>query len=206
MKIILDNTGKKYNRDWIFKGISTEFNSNDSIVVSGSNGSGKSTLLKLISGFETPSEGSIHYSEEKKISSDNIYQKVAYTSPYIGVFEDYTIEELLGFYRKFKPMKNDLSLDEFIDTIELNKAKEKTLKQFSSGMKQRVKLGLSILSNSPILLLDEPTSNLDKNAISWYQNLIQNNLENRIVVVASNNQKEESFFCNRSIKIEDYKH
>ena len=72
-------------------------------------------------------------------------------------------------------------------------------------MKQRVKLGLAILSDTPILLLDEPTSNLDSNAILWYQNLIQKNLENRITFVASNNQKDESFFCEREIKIEDYK-
>ena len=72
-------------------------------------------------------------------------------------------------------------------------------------MKQRVKLGLSILADSEILLLDEPTSNLDEKAIQWYKDLIQHYLENRIVIVASNNQKDESFFCNQEIKIEDYK-
>jgi ABC-type multidrug transport system ATPase subunit len=205
MKINLENTGKKYNRDWIFRGITTQISLNDSIVISGSNGSGKSTFLKMISGFETPTEGEISYSENKEIPVEKIYKKVAYTSPYIGVFEEYTIEELLKFYSTLKPLKNNIKFDQFIETIELTHTKNKAIKHFSSGMKQRVKLGLSILSDSPILLLDEPTSNLDKNAILWYQNLVQKNLNNRIVIIASNNQKEESFFCTKSIDIEEFK-
>lgn len=205
MKITLENTGKKYNREWIFRDLSLEINSTSSIVVTGSNGSGKSTLLKMVSGFETPTQGKIIYQKEQIISSEKIYQEVAYTSPYIGVFEEYTIEELLKFYSKLKPLKAGIDYPEFLEIIELEKAKNKAIKHFSSGMKQRVKLGLSILSQANILLLDEPTSNLDNNAILWYQKLIQSNLENRIVVVASNNQKDESFFCEKEIKMEDYK-
>ncbi len=205
MKIKLENTGKKYNRDWIFRGITSEISLNASIAISGSNGSGKSTFLKMISGFETPTEGKIYYSESQEISSEKIYQKVAYTSPYIGIFEDYTIQELLQFYSKLKPLKDHIEFKDFIEVIELKHAKNKAIKHFSSGMKQRVKLGLSILSDCPILLLDEPTSNLDKQAITWYQNLIQKNLDNRIVIVASNNQKDETFFCNQTIDIEEYK-
>lgn len=205
MKITLENTGKKYNKEWIFKNLNLEFNSPSTYVISGANGSGKSTLLKVISGFETPSKGEINYEDSKPISVEKIYQNVAYTSPYISVFEDYTIKELFSFYTKLKPLKDNISYQDFIEIIDLKNTKDKEIKNFSSGMKQRVKLGLAILSDCPILLLDEPTSNLDANAIKWYQNLIQNNLENRIVFVASNNQKDESFFCENEIKIEDYK-
>ena len=205
MKITLENTGKKYNKEWIFKNLNLEITSPSSTVISGSNGSGKSTLLKVLSGFETPSKGVISYEDHSPISAEKIYKHVAYTSPYISVFEEYTIEELVSFYSKLKPLKNDISYSDFIEIIELKNTKEKAIKHFSSGMKQRVKLGLAILSDCPILLLDEPTSNLDANAIKWYQNLIQNNLENRIIFVASNNQKDESFFCQNEIKIEDYK-
>lgn len=205
MKITLNNTGKKYNREWIFSGLNLELSTTSSYVISGSNGSGKSTLLKVISGFETPSKGTIYYQDTSPIPSDKIYTKVAYTSPYISVFEEYTIRELVSFYSKLKPLKGNLSYEEFITLIELDHAKEKAIKHFSSGMKQRVKLGLAILSDVPILLLDEPTSNLDRNAINWYQNLIKNNLKDRIVLVASNNQQDESFFCEHEINIEDYK-
>ncbi len=208
MKITLENTGKKYNREWIFRNLSIEIKSPSTFVITGGNGSGKSTLLKTISGFETPSEGKIIYQNYKVkhiVSPEHIYKQVSYAAPYIDVFEDYTIQELFKFYSQLKPLKNGVNYKEFISIIELEKAKNKAIKNFSSGMKQRVKLGLAILSETPILLLDEPTSNLDKKAIDWYQNLVKSNLENRIVFVASNNQKDESFFCESEINIENYK-
>jgi ABC-type multidrug transport system ATPase subunit len=205
LKITLENTGKKYNREWIFKNLSLEIKSPASFVITGGNGSGKSTLLKSISGFETPSEGNITYLVDKEISSEQIYKQVSYAAPYIGVFEEYTIKELFQFYSKLKPFKNGIDYNEFLSIIELEKAKNKAIMNFSSGMKQRVKLGLSILSDTTILLLDEPTSNLDSNGIKWYKSLIANNLEDRIVLVASNNQKDESFFCQNELKIEEYK-
>ena len=205
MKISLDNTGKKYNREWIFRKLSTELSLNDSLAITGSNGSGKSTFLKMISGFESPTEGSIRYEDSRLIPLDKIYRQVTYTSPYIGIFEEYTMEELLKFYTALKPLKPGIGVAEFIEIIELNHAQNKAIKHFSSGMKQRVKLGLSILSETPILLLDEPTSNLDKKAVKWYQRIIQDHLNDRIVVVASNNLEEESFFCTKSIDIENYK-
>jgi len=205
VKITIENAGKKYNREWIFRKLSLEITSPSTFVISGSNGSGKSTLLKTISGFETPSEGEIIYSNKKVISPELIYKQVSYAAPYIDVFNVYTIQELFNFYCQLKPLKNDIDYKEFLSIIELENAKQKAIKNFSSGMKQRVKLGLAILSKTPILLLDEPTSNLDRNAIDWYQNLIKNNLEDRIVIVASNNQKDESFFCDKEINIEEYK-
>lgn len=206
MQISLNNIGKKFNREWIFKNLSFEFTTNDYYVILGSNGSGKSTLLKILSGFSSPTKGEINFSiNNKKITPDNIYKEVAYTSPYIDIFEEYNLKETFNFYTKFKSLKDNLAYQDFVSIIGLEKAQNKPLSQFSSGMKQRVKLGLAVLSNCPILLLDEPTSNLDKNAIEWYQNLVKNNIENKIVFVASNAQEAEYFFCNKSITIEKYK-
>lgn len=206
MQISLNNIGKKFNREWIFKNLSFEFTTNDYYVILGSNGSGKSTLLKILSGFSSPTKGEINFSiNNKKITLDNIYKEVAYTSPYIDIFEEYNLKETFNFYTKFKSLKDNLTYQDFVNIIGLEKAQNKPLSQFSSGMKQRVKLGLAVLSNCPILLLDEPTSNLDKNAIEWYQNLVKNNIENKIVFVASNAQEAEYFFCNKSITIEEYK-
>ena len=92
-----------------------------------------------------------------------------------------------------------------MEIIRLSNVKNKPIKDFSSGMKQRIKLGLAILAETEILLLDEPSSNLDKEAIRWYQETIDKYKENRIVFVASNKIEEESFFCNKSINIIDFK-
>ena len=203
-----EKIGKKYNREWIFKGINQEFSSPNSYLVSGSNGAGKSTFLQVISGFKTPSDGKITYHKAKVkhlTPTELIYKEVAYVAPYISVFEEYTMQELISFYTKFKPRKNNMGYTEFVETIELSHAKNKAIKNFSSGMKQRVKLGLAILAETDILLLDEPTSNLDKSAIKWYQNLIKENLDDRLIFVASNDKENEAFFCKNELKIEDYK-
>jgi ABC-type multidrug transport system ATPase subunit len=206
MHISLENIGKKFNREWIFKNLSHEFSLGDYYAILGSNGSGKSTLLKVLSGFSTPSKGTIYFSKKNiKQPIDEIYKDVAYTSPYIDIFEEYNLKETFDFYTKFKPLKGNISYHDFIQLIQLEKSQNKPLRQFSSGMKQRVKLGLAVLSDCPILLLDEPISNLDEKAINWYKDLVRDNIKDKIVFVASNAQETEYFFCNKSINIEVYK-
>lgn len=204
MIITLQNISKKFRKEWIIKELSIQLE-NDAYLIAGPNGSGKSTLLKIISGFLSPTKGSIKYTKNNtEISVNDIYKKVAYSAPYIDVFEEYTLKELFDFYVKFKSLKVS-NFKEFKEIIELNNTKDKEIKNFSSGMRQRVKLGLTILSKTDLLLLDEPTSYLDKEAIKWYQKLILNNINDRVVLVASNAIDDDSFFCKKSIDILDYK-
>ena len=163
MIITCENLGKKYNKEWIFKGITDSYSTNDFCLVQGGNGSGKSTFLKLISGFLTPSAGSVSYNREgTKIVVDTVYKKVAYCAPYIDVFEQYTAFELFQFQSRLKPFIDKIDYTAFMEIIRLSNVKNKPIKDFSSGMKQRIKLGLAILAETEILLLDEPSSNLDK--------------------------------------------
>lgn len=206
MKISCTSLGKKYNREWVFKGINEEYKTGDFCVVLGGNGSGKSTFLKTISAFLTPTKGSVNFTfNEANISPDFVYKQIAYCAPYIDVFEQYTCKELFDFYSPLKPFKTGVDFNKFVEIINLGNIKNKQLKDFSSGMRQRVKLALAVLSDTKILLLDEPTSNLDKEGIDWYQNLIENNKKGRIIFVASNKQDEESFFCNKELLITSYK-
>ncbi len=102
---------------------------------------------------------------------------------------------LVEFFLQFKKLKDGVDVKSFSEIIELEKHNNKQLQHFSSGMRQRVKLGLAILADTPLLLLDEPVSHLDKNAILWYQKLLQNNISNRTLFVASNSQADEIFLC-----------
>ncbi|MEO6904438.1 MAG: ATP-binding cassette domain-containing protein [Bacteroidia bacterium] len=209
MQIQLSNVGKRYNYEWIFRYINQEFISENNYVILGANGSGKSTLLQIIAGSTTTSEGSITYNkdDQKKnsISEDTVYTQLSFAAPYLELFEEFTLFESIVFHAKFKPFFVGLDTAEIINLLEFKKAKNKQLKYFSSGMKQRVRLAFAILSNTPLLLLDEPTSNLDKVAIDWYQNLINIYSANRLIIVASNQQEHEYFICNKQINIEDYK-
>lgn len=205
MKISTQNLGKKFSNEWIFRNLNETFQSGESYTFVGSNGSGKSTLLQVISGYMPHSEGIINYEINNKIITvDNFYKHLIIAAPYLELIEDFTLTELLAFHSKFKPLKNNLSIAEFIEFIELPKAKNKEIKFFSSGMKQRVKLGLAFQSDCEILMLDEPTSNFDSQATNWYLRNVQEYSKNRLLFICSN-QPTEYEFCKNILNIQDYK-
>jgi ABC-type multidrug transport system ATPase subunit len=213
MQIQLTNIGKRYNYEWIFRDITQEYTTGNNYAILGSNGSGKSTLLQVIAGNLIPSEGGIRYtlnhsSKEnhlKIIAVEDIYTQLSFASPYLELLEELTLAESISFHAQFKPFFGELDVKAMLSLMQLEKAKNKQLKYFSSGMKQRVRLALAILSDTPLLLLDEPTSNLDKNAIHWYQQLIQSYSANRLIIVASNQLEYEYPFCNVMLNVEDFK-
>lgn len=204
--INIKNLGKKFNKEWIFRKLDFEIVPNQKLVILGGNGSGKSTLLQVLSGFVTPNEGEIVFTlNDVKIESDKLKNYISFASPYLQVIEDFTLLEMVEHSRLLKPFRHSLSSEEFMKVIDLESAKHKFIKQFSSGMKQRLKLGLAILTDTPILLLDEPVSNLDKNAIAWYKDLIQKHTPDRTVIVCSNAIAEEYFFCDTELDVMRYK-
>ena len=163
MKIELKNVGKRFREDWVFRNLNFSFSINDNYVVLGRNGSGKSTLLQIISGMTLPSEGEVVYSiSGEKLDPVQIYKDTTYAAPYVELFEQLTLNEMLDVHLGFKTFYNDMSKDEFIERLYLEEHKNKQLEVFSSGMKQRVKLGLAIMSQSKLLLMDEPLTNLDE--------------------------------------------
>lgn len=205
MEISLTNIGRRFNRDWIFRGINYNFEQGKSYAVLGRNGSGKSTLLQLIAGSLSPSEGRITVkAKDKLVDDEDLFASLTIAAPYLELIEEFTLSEMIDFHFRFKSYQTGTDKSSLIDLLELNSSKNKALKYFSSGMKQRTKLALAICADTPILLLDEPTSNLDTQAISWYQKLISDFRRNRLVVVCSN-QEHEYQFCENHIQLSDYK-
>lgn len=204
--IDLKNVGKKFRYEWIFKSIHQSFEPQNAYAILGPNGSGKSTFMKILSGHLTPSEGSIDFLYcDKKLDSDNIYKYISYSAPYIELVEEMTLREIIDFHTSFKPLSNGLKNADLIDILGFQKSVDKEVRFFSSGMKQRLKLVMSICADTPILLLDEPTTNLDAQGVEWYQNLVKiYSPQNRLTVVASNIE-HDYIFCNRIINIIDYK-
>lgn len=209
MHISLSNVSKKYSGNWIFKKLNFNFEAGRSFVILGSNGSGKSTLLQIISGALSPSEGEINYNfkDENKTHDKfgELYKYVSIAAPYMELIEEYTLKELIHFHREFKPFVKELNTEDVITVIGLNDSNNKQLKYFSSGMKQRVRLALAILSDTPVLLLDEPCSNLDQKGVQWYNELINKHAANRVVIVCSNHQENEYKFCTGVLNINDFK-
>ncbi|MEY3194437.1 MAG: Energy-coupling factor transporter ATP-binding protein EcfA1, partial [Bacteroidota bacterium] len=203
MNITLKNIGKRYRLDWVFKGIDFNFGQQGRYAIVGSNGSGKSTLLKVLSGHLSPSKGSITFSHfDKIISEDRIYQQVGYAAPYIDLIEELTLEEAIKFHQNIKPLISGITAVKLLDILALPKAQRKEIRHFSSGMKQRVKLALAICSDTPILLLDEPSTNLDQQGIEWYKALVKEFSANRLTIIASNDPHDISF-CQSQLNILD---
>jgi ABC-type multidrug transport system ATPase subunit len=205
MKVSLTDAGKRFNRDWIFRHFNYAFETGGSYAITGPNGSGKSTLLQALSGSMMISEGHIEYrADGKEIKNEEVYRHVSICAPYLEVVEEMTVKEFLDFHHGFKPFIPGISTDYIISTIGLRNAIQKQIRYYSSGMKQRVKLGQCIFTDTPIVLLDEPCTNLDSEGITLYHQLINDHCRQRLVVVSSNDEVEYKF-CKEKISINDYK-
>ncbi|WP_073083990.1 ABC transporter ATP-binding protein [Chitinophaga jiangningensis] len=205
MMISLNQTGKRFNYDWIFRRVSLTFQAGERYAILGPNGSGKSTLLQVISGAIQQNEGTIQYSTpEGVIASDEFFRHCAIAAPYLELIEELTLAELIQFHLQFKNFLPDITPARAMELVGLEKSANKQIRHFSSGMKQRTKLALAIFSDVPVLFLDEPCTNLDAAGTSLYQQLINDYGGNRLIIVSSNDEREY-FMCKHLIRISDYK-
>jgi len=192
--ITLENCGKRFNRNWIFKDLNHTFTSGTSYAILGANGSGKSTLLQCIAGYMAISKGEIIFSDTSKpVQEDHKYRHVSLASPFLEFIEEFTLRETIDFHFRMKKLAFINHPKEIIEITGLQASADKQLKFFSSGMKQRVKIALAVFSDTPVLMLDEPCTNFDAKGIDWYHHVIENHTQNRLVIVASNQPNEYSF-------------
>jgi ABC-type multidrug transport system ATPase subunit len=204
--IKLNNAGKKFGREWIFRNVSLDIQAGQKMAVLGLNGSGKSTLLQALTGYLTLNEGELTYSiNQIKIEEEQQYTYISLASPYLELVEDFTLEEQIKHSEIYKPYNTDLTTENIIELSGLKAHKNKYIKLFSSGMKQRLKLTLAILADAPVLFLDEPTTNLDVTVIDWYKHMITKYAMHKTIVVCSNSIKDEYSFCEKVITMEDFK-
>ena len=205
MKINLTKLGKRYNRDWIFRNLDFQFDDGKHYAITGPNGSGKSTLLQIISGSSIFNEGEIFYFENgEPFEGEKVFKKISYAAPYLDVVEEMTLTEFFSFHQNMKGWLPGLDTQKVILLSALQNAAHKQIRYFSSGMKQRVKLAQAIFSNVPVVLLDEPLTNLDEEGVSLYHDLIEKYCQNRLLIVSSNDKKEYSF-CNEIVDMRNYK-
>ena len=205
MKIQLEDLSKRFLYDWIFKSISHTFESNSSTAIIGNNGSGKSTILKVILGIEQPSKGAVScFIGDTNINPEESAKLTDFVAPYQNLIEEFSTQEMIDFHFKFKTKNKILTIDQLLEETNLKKESKKIISNFSSGMKQRLKLILAFCSDAPLLLLDEPTVNLDQQGIDWYRACIQKLKGQKTILVASN-QLNEYDFCQNQLNILDYK-
>ncbi|HMQ50008.1 MAG TPA: ABC transporter ATP-binding protein [Saprospiraceae bacterium] len=205
MKIELKDLGKRYRNEWILRGVNLCFDPGIKYAVTGPNGAGKSTLLKMLAAHLSPSKGELHYSMDgQTLEKSRVYEQLSYAAPYIDLIEELTLLEAIQFHFHFKKAKADLSENDLLELLPFKKAKNKPVKAFSSGMKQRLKLLLAICSETSLLLLDEPGTNLDQEGLAWYHQLMAQYGDGRLVIVASNVAADFDF-CQEHVNVLAYK-
>ncbi|MCC5916016.1 MAG: ABC transporter ATP-binding protein [Cryomorphaceae bacterium] len=193
MRIKAENIGKRYKQQVVISGIDLDIHQPGVYVILGGNGSGKSTLLKILSGMLSPSRGKVSFFDggDKIIPVEERYQHTAFAGPYHELVEEMRLREFLSFTSVFKPFENRQNVNEILRLMDLEHHAEKYIMEFSSGMKQRVKLSLALVSESPFVFLDEPVSHLDATAVSWYADRLSEAARSKIIFVASNYNPEE---------------
>jgi ABC-type multidrug transport system ATPase subunit len=193
MRIILSDAGKRFNREWIFRHFDYSFFSSNAYAITGPNGSGKSTLLQFIAGAIMPTEGKVSYYNGSEKPIEVYYPLLSIAAPYLETIEEMTAKEFFRFHQEFKPLLPAMTIQEILERVGLQEAADKQIRFYSSGMKQRIKLAQAFFSDTPVVLLDEPTTNLDAPGIELYHELISDYCRERLVIVSSNDTLEYSF-------------
>jgi ABC-type multidrug transport system ATPase subunit len=205
MRLDAQNLGRRYGRQWIFRQLSHDFLPGTSTAILGPNGAGKSTLLSILAGQLLPSEGQVAYSlAGQPVAVAEVPRQLAYCAPYLELPEDFTLLELLAFHTRLKPLRAGMSVASLVDIMYLHKARHQAVRTFSSGMKQRLKLGLALYAAAPLLLLDEPTTNLDAQGAAWYLEHVARVRDPSRLVVVSSNVPAEYGFCDAQVRITDF--
>lgn len=188
MNVSIHNLGKRFENKYVFKSLSREINSGEHLGIVGRNGSGKSTLMQIISGYLPASEGKITYNG---VQNEEVWKQISWASPALGLYESFTLREHLEFVFSLRQAQVGMGIPQMLSELELEAHATKQVRFFSSGMKQRLKLGIAFFSASELLLLDEPCAHLDKHAEEWYSAMYLKHAGNRTVLVASNANEAE---------------
>jgi ABC-type multidrug transport system ATPase subunit len=184
MYVLLDQIGKRYQFKWIIKGMTLEIPKGGRLAIKGHNGSGKSTVIKLLSGYLSPSSGSVKWMiNEQRIDRENVFQHIALAAPYMDLVAEFTVKEMISFHCRSKGIT---SQDEIIEFCYLKEAADVQVQFLSSGMLQRLKLGLALKTPASFYLFDEPGTNLDNRGQEWFKRALELLPEQATVVVASN--------------------
>jgi len=196
------NISKDFNRRSIFHDISFEVSSPASLAITGKNGAGKSTLSKILAGVLTPTKGSVEYGiDGKTIFSGEFRHVIGFVSPYLNLYDEFTALENLHFLSRIRSNTIDRQrIQELLMLVDLWHRRDDHVGTFSSGMKQRLKYAFALLHRPNVLLLDEPTSNLDDDGVEIVKQIVQEQKKQDLLIIATNDAAEANW-CDREIKV-----
>lgn len=205
MKISADSISKKFVHHHVFRNVNLTLETPGSYALLGVNGSGKSTLLRILAGMQQASKGKVVYTFDGHVIPEHlIFKHISFCAPGMDIIEEMSLTEFLTFHFRFKKPMAGLSVADIVGLMGIRNAGDKLIGDFSSGMRQRVKLAQAIFSDTAALFLDEPCTNLDDKGVAQYQGWMNEFSRGRLVVVASNDEREYDF-CEERIPVDQFK-
>jgi len=198
-----ENITKDFNRRPVFRDISFSLSSPSSLAITGKNGAGKSTLSKILAGLLCSTRGSITYTvNDKQVGIEEFKHSIGFVSPYLNLYDEFTALENLQVLSRIRAstQQNEGKMKDLLNLVSLWQRKDDLVGTFSSGMKQRLKYAFALLQNPMVLILDEPTSNLDEEGIEFVRRVVQKQKEEGVLIVATND-KAEAGWCAQEIHV-----
>jgi heme exporter protein A len=205
-RITTEVLAKSFGRRVLFRGLSVELAGGQALAVTGPNGSGKSTLLRILAGVLRPSRGSVTlYLDGRALPAEDRPLQTGFVAPYLNVYDGFSARENLAFLARVRRLPGAASrIAEALDRVGLGACAEDDVSTYSSGMKQRVKYAAALLADPPLLLLDEPTTNLDAEGQAMVRRVVRSHREAGRLLVIATNVADEAAGCDRTLALPDY--
>lgn len=192
-RLVIDRVSKRYGGRLVLRDIVAEVRAGEVLLVTGPNGIGKSTLLRLLAGLQQPSAGSIAY-ELGGLAYDPIEARVAlgFVGADVHLYRELTAREHIDFVVDVRGLSGDAAHGA-LDRVGLGDRQDQLVGTFSSGMQQRLRYALALLAGPVVLLLDEPTTNLDARGIALAERIIGEQRARGITVIATNDERDRRY-------------
>ncbi len=206
VRLLADKLSKRFIRRLLFKNLSFELQAGQQLAITGANGSGKSTLLRILAGVMRPTDGAVYLEVDgNRIAREFHPRETGFVAPYLHVYDGLSARENLAFIARVRRLPNAAErIRDLLDFTGLAPRADDLVQDYSSGMKQRVKVCAALLSDSPVLLLDEPTSNLDAAGVAMIGQVMTRQIERGGVVILATNNEVEADWCEFRVNVEDF--
>ncbi len=195
VRLVIDHVSKLYGARQVLHNIVAELTTGDVLLVTGHNGVGKSTLLRLLAGLQRPSSGAIRYAAAgREWEPAEAQPLIGMVGPDIQLYRELTAQEHMAFVADVRGIRCDAaSQRQALARVGLEQRADEYVARFSSGMVQRLRYALALLHQPPVLLLDEPTTNLDATGVAMVERVVAEQRACGITVIATNDPRDRAF-------------
>ncbi len=190
MTLTVKNLGYYYSTRSIFKNLVFEQKSGECLAITGPNGSGKSTLVRILTGLLTPKSGSVTYHKAGEALT-SVQHTLGLVTPWIQLYRDLSaLENMQLFAAAHQVDDAEERMEELFSKVGLEGRQDEPLKEYSSGMIQRAKYACALYHQPEIIVLDEPTANLDQEGRSMVLDLVEELRKDKLLIIATNEAEE----------------